>query len=1129
MSPVSFARAADVLPVHRFRRLVLLLLAVLVSPVQAQELDPEAAEVLLEARLEAARDSTELDEDARRRLIDLYRQSLASLESSRSSMRMADEYGEAARTAPQETARMRAELERLRSSEPAAAEDLAALSWRQLVRRLDEESANQTAVEAQIAILEAGLEVAERRPAEARQRIGAARSMMDEIAARSPAGAGAGEISQLAEAQRWATQTRFAALRAEIVMLDRELRSHRARTDLLTAQRDLAEQRIQRIAARLDLVRSAVGERRRAESELAMQEARSALAGASSSEALIRKLAEANLSLVDTLGQQLEALDDLSAKERNRVRASQVEDAYRSARRKLELAGPGTPVGRSIVEERRRFPSVREYAKERRLLLRFIAQVSLRLAEEEEERRTLGDIDRYLEGRVAESGAEGPSTAVRGDLKRLATTRRALLDRALANDNALLQRLYDRQAAMDRLAERIAAYDEFLAKRLLWVRSDPGIDAAALARLPGEIRSYVAPDRWAEVLRVGAARLLRPPVFALLLVLALLLQWFRRRVRKRLVTRGPWTVGGAEESSASTLEAVGLTVLLAAPLPLTLGALGGALATADVASAFPNAVGAALLRSAFWVTLPALISALFLPGGVADRHLGWDDAVLRTMRRHIAWFIGIGLPAYFVLRTSPVVGSPSFAGGALTFLAFVAVMGALLGLLVGTARATRETVQRLLAHRSPGARWAWQHLGVPCLATVLTGGVLLGLFGYAYSAEQVLQRIFLSIWVLTLIWLAAVLVRRWLEVSGRRLAARAHAGEAGDDAAGADAGEDPLHVVELGDDGRRLLNAAALLSVVLGLAWIWGNVVPALGILEGVSLWSHTAVINGSQETVPVTLWDLLIAAVTAIGGFVLARNLPSLLEIVLLKQGSVGAGTRYAAATLTRYTITALTMLVVLHKLGASASQLGWAAAALGVGIGFGLQEIVANFICGLILLFERPVRVGDVITLGDASGRVTKIRIRATTIRDWEQKELVIPNKELITGRLLNWTLSDPVIRVLVTVGVAYGSDVERAMALIRETAEQTPLVLTDPPPCVFFEQFGDSALILTLRAYIGDVMDRLPVTTDLHKGIDRRFREAGIVIAFPQRDVHVHTAGTAKSPAADRSDAAMPPDRK
>ena len=177
-------------------------------------------------------------------------------------------------------------------------------------------------------------------------------------------------------------------------------------------------------------------------------------------------------------------------------------------------------------------------------------------------------------------------------------------------------------------------------------------------------------------------------------------------------------------------------------------------------------------------------------------------------------------------------------------------------------------------------------------------------------------------------------------------------------------------------------------------------------------------------------------------------------------------------------------------------------------MGIGFGLQEIVANFISGLIILFERPIRVGDVVTIGTTDGMVTRIRIRATTIRDFDRKELLVPNKEFISGRLLNWSLSDPVIRILLPVGIAYGSDVEKAMSLMVQAAEENALVLDEPKPVVTFDSFGDNALLLTLRCFIGTVDDRVPARSALHQAIDQKFRQAEISMAFPQRDVHLDT---------------------
>jgi potassium efflux system protein len=242
-------------------------------------------------------------------------------------------------------------------------------------------------------------------------------------------------------------------------------------------------------------------------------------------------------------------------------------------------------------------------------------------------------------------------------------------------------------------------------------------------------------------------------------------------------------------------------------------------------------------------------------------------------------------------------------------------------------------------------------------------------------------------------------------------------------------------------------------------------------------LWHKTVSVDGEEQQEPVTLLHLGLALLFAAGTWVLLKRLPALLEIVLLRRYKrCPPRTVYAVTTLTSYVIGATGILLVLGTLGASWTQLQWMAAALSVGIGFGLQEIVANFISGLIILFERPIRVGDTVTVGDTDGVVTKIRIRATTIRNFDRKELLVPNKEFITGRLLNWSLSDPVTRIVLVVGVAYGSDVERASAIMKRIAEANEHVLDEPPPVVTFDTFGDNALTLTLRAYVDSVDVRI-----------------------------------------------------
>ncbi len=179
-----------------------------------------------------------------------------------------------------------------------------------------------------------------------------------------------------------------------------------------------------------------------------------------------------------------------------------------------------------------------------------------------------------------------------------------------------------------------------------------------------------------------------------------------------------------------------------------------------------------------------------------------------------------------------------------------------------------------------------------------------------------------------------------------------------------------------------------------------------------------------------------------------------------------------------------------------------------LGVGLGFGLQEIFANFVSGIILLFEQPIRVGDVITLDGVTGSVSKIRMRATTLVNWDRQELIIPNKDLITGKLLNWTLSDTTNRIQIRVGVAHGSDTEEACRILREIISNHANIMKDPAPSVSFDNFGEGSLDLTIRAFLANLDVRLDTVHQVHTQIYMRLRAAGIEIAYPQRDLHIRS---------------------
>ena len=274
---------------------------------------------------------------------------------------------------------------------------------------------------------------------------------------------------------------------------------------------------------------------------------------------------------------------------------------------------------------------------------------------------------------------------------------------------------------------------------------------------------------------------------------------------------------------------------------------------------------------------------------------------------------------------------------------------------------------------------------------------------------------------------------------------------------------------------RRLIEyaLAAACALVMWCAWI--DVLPALGNLNA-KVWTTTVNVIEEQplpdgrkqvhnfDTLrEITLADLGLAAIILATTMIAAKNIPGLLEMAVLQHLPFDAGARYAVATVFRYAIFLIGVLLCCSTLGVSWAKVQWFVAAMGVGLGFGLQEIFANFVSGLIILLERPIRVRDVVTLDNVTGVVSRIRMRATTITDPDRKEMIIPNKEFITGRVLNWTLTDPVNRVVINVGIAYGSDTQRVGEILLKVAQDHPSVLDDPPPRVTLDSFGDSARIL------------------------------------------------------------------
>ncbi len=332
-----------------------------------------------------------------------------------------------------------------------------------------------------------------------------------------------------------------------------------------------------------------------------------------------------------------------------------------------------------------------------------------------------------------------------------------------------------------------------------------------------------------------------------------------------------------------------------------------------------------------------------------------------------------------------------------------------------------------------------------------------------------------------------------------------------------------VDIVEVEAQTTQLFKLLVYLGVIFGLWGIWSTTLTALEFLDGVRLWGGGTTEIGKVEAVPfvsggteegvvsvpekfVSLQDLLVALVVFGLTFVAARNIPGLLSLTVFDRIQLGPGGNFALTTTLRYLIVLVGVVIGLQMLGITWGKVQWLAAAITLGIGFGLQEIFANFVAGIILLFERPIRLGDTVTIGSESGKVSQIQIRATTIKQFDGKELLVPNRELITGQLVNWTLRDTKQRFELVVGLAYGSDTKLAEKILKEILEGHPEVIRDPGPQVLFSAFGASTLDFQIRGFVDSPGELLSTKSELHFQIDEAFREAGLEMAFPQQDVHV-----------------------
>lgn len=659
-------------------------------------------------------------------------------------------------------------------------------------------------------------------------------------------------------------------------------------------------------------------------------------------------------------------------------------------------------------------------------------------------------------------------------------------------------------------------YQSFIDRQLLWTPNASPLTFADIGSASAAAVWFLDAQNWKAVASLLVNDFWSYPYWYLLLVAGISLLIFRR---VKLQADLQKTSKKAERKTCTdfTLSMQGLlqTLLISAPFPIVLLFIGWRLHVCcqlDLLTGFPPAFAKGLLLATGTLFPMSFLRQVCVQDGLGISHFDWRERETGCLHYHLRWLIDFSVPLLIGIGVyvfhSEVIWEKSL--GRMAFLVLMIMLAIFLGFIL---HPTRGVFSSFLSSREGGWFERLKFIWYPAAIMVPVALAVLSFLGYHYTAQQLAARLDTTLWMIISLTVVYCLLKRWLLLKRRQMMMQ-QARERLEAAQREQPSEIPRKAVEtdevnlasVSEQTRRLVTSAFVFGGLVLAFLIWADVLPAISMLDSIVLWTVQG--DMPDDRVPITLSNLLLVIPILVLTTVATRNVPGLLEIAILQYLPLTKAVRYAITTLARYAIAALGIGMAAYWIGLKWSSIQWLVAGLGVGLGFGLQEIVANFISGIILLFEQPIRVGDVVTIDGTTGTVAKIRIRATTIVNWDRQELIVPNKELITGKLINWTLSDTTNRVVVNVGVAYGSDSKQACEIVREVCGKHPNIMTDPAPIVTFEGFGDNTLNLVLRAYLSTLDNRLSTLHELHEQIYIAFNDAGIEIAFPQRDLHLRS---------------------
>lgn len=647
-----------------------------------------------------------------------------------------------------------------------------------------------------------------------------------------------------------------------------------------------------------------------------------------------------------------------------------------------------------------------------------------------------------------------------------------------------------------------------LEQQSFWVKSNNPINFAWLESFPklvlqqiAEFTEYIGFDNLGENL---------PPTLAfiaLLLAIYGVIRWKKMEIKHRLLVISEQVNTLKNDSHWHSPEAMLWTVVLNLPSTLLFLTISTLVLFLFFSSPFES--WAWLLQaSGYWLFFGSVLS-LLRPNGLAYRHFGMPQASNEIFQRIIkqsVWIVVLLLVSSVFSQIDSIGFTNDVIGQVMTIFALALCLVVVRPLL---DRGIREYEN---AKNEDGTKRniSLFNLLRLILFIVPISLIVLIVLGYYYTAVYLIEHIIQS-YLVALIWVfGRYFIYRSLTISSRRMAYRRLQNkreqlreqelETKDDS------REQEKLIKISTVNQQIFRMADLimwLVLLITLYAIWSDLISVAYYLNGFVLWQTTT--NGIEESVTILnlLRSLMYIGIT----YFLVKNIAGILEVTLFSRIKLSKGTPHTMTAVLTYVIITVGCISAFTALGISWGKIQWIFTALSVGLGFGVREIFGSFVSGTILLFERPIRVGDKVTVGNFTGVITRIRLRSTTLVDDENKEVVLPNQAFVTDRFINWTLNNTITRLQIMLKVDTAADLALVRTLLLQAAQEAEKALSEPSPSVNLIHFGDGWIEHELLVFVGELDDRSRTRNFLYQRIAQLFNQHGIRIAFNQLDVHIH----------------------